>query len=910
MSAKRGAVQGMVSSERRRRSDAAPTPSRLGARSVFLIALAVAGLVFFQRTHEADQRAAAAFPPNSGTIRLAGLPGPIEILRDDRGVPHIRAESESEGWFGLGFAHAQDRLAQMLWLRAKALGHTARTEGPEALGSDRLARLLEIGPASAAAFDALPPASQRVLEAYAEGVNARVTRVRQGREAPPAALRTAADEIENWAPSDGLAVVKLLSWCMGGTLETTLVLDELIQRLDSVPARPFFPSGSSVDFGVAGALPMDRADEGRAGPLDRFEPSQPTRQLCRPIGIPTGSAWVVDGAKSESGAPMVFGDWHLSPTVPALFYQAEVEAGAIDVAGATMPGSPIFWTGRNGSVAWVSVPSSAPVADLFIETMRRDQGRYQNGRRWTDLDTRTERLEVRTARGGAQTLRMPMLRTHHGPLIEALYGGLEPDASESDAGAAALANESSVQPASTPSSPGTGAVLESAAEVTQNTAAEKKAAKRAARRPGRALAWTGARAGDGLSSMLRLLRATSSSAVRSALEDHHEPVLAVAFADEQGGGGIQVAGWMAKRPLPTGIVPVQGRLRAFEWKQRVPALELPGAALGGKAEPDWLLAADQPWPSRAGLSQLEWLWRPGLRAAQIETGLSQLAEAGEEGRISLRAASEMLRGSASERAPRVASALVSLARNGPPLSRESEEVASLLARWDGSMAADSAGAAAYHLVIEELVEALLEPAFGERLFRHYLAAPHVRAQLAVEGLVLRAAQLRRAGGWTDEARVGEAARTSLRSTWIRLNNRLGPTRARWAWGSLHRLEFVPLVGPDSAEPWTTAFLGRARTPFGAGLASPGSEATLFVAGHRPGSNFRVDRTSVYRVAMDLGSADHFLSSLAPGQSEHPGHPHFEDGLAHHLTARLPLLSTHRLVLEEDGAEQLRLEPAP
>ena len=900
----------MVSSERRRRSDVAPAPARLGARSLFLIVLGLAGLIAFQHVHEADQRAAAAFPRSSGTIRLAGLSGPVEILRDDRGVPHIRAESEVEGWFGLGFAHAQDRLAQMLWLRAKALGQTARTEGPGAVGSDRLARLLEIEPASAAAFSALPKASQRVLEAYADGVNARIARVQQGREGPPAALRTPAAAIEDWRPRDGLAIVKLLSWCMGGTLETTLVLDELIQRLDSVPARPFFPNGSSVDFGVAGALPTDLANEERLGPLDRFVPAQPTRQLCQPIGIPTGSAWVVDRAKSESRAPMVLGDWHLAPSVPALFYEAEVEAGAIDVAGATMPGSPIFWAGRNGSIAWAAVPANAPVSDLFIETLRRDRGRYQNGRRWTTLEKQEQRIEVRTARGGVETLRMPMLRTHHGPLIEALYGELEPQAS----GADLPENETAKgkPPGSERAAPGRG-------EAEGTDPEKSKALRRAARRPGRALAWTGAREGDGLSSMLRLLRATSSSAVRSALEDHHEPVLAVAFADEQGGGGVQVAGWMAKRPLPTGIVPVQGRLRAFEWKQRVPAEELPAQQLGKQGQPPWLLAADQPWPSRAGLGQLEWLWRPGLRATQIEAGLSQLAESG-QGRIGLRAASELFRASGSGRAPQVASALVSLARNGAPLSRESEEVASLLARWDGSMAADSAGAAAYQLVLEGLIEALLEPAFGERLFRHYLAAPHVRPKLAVESLVLRAAQLRRAGGWTDEQRVGEAARRSLRASWIQLNHRLGPTRARWAWGSLHRLAFEPVAGEATAalSPKVRGSAVLGALPFGRkgaarraqSLASPGSEGTLFVAGHRPGSDFKVDRTSVYRVAMDLGSADHLLSSLAPGQSEHPGHPHFDDGLARHLTARLLLLSTHRLVLEEDGSELLRLEPAP
>ena len=65
--------------------------------------------------------------PTTGTIRLSDLSTTVEVLRDDRGVPHVISESETEGWFALGFAHAQDRLAQMDFLRRRAAGrHTGR----------------------------------------------------------------------------------------------------------------------------------------------------------------------------------------------------------------------------------------------------------------------------------------------------------------------------------------------------------------------------------------------------------------------------------------------------------------------------------------------------------------------------------------------------------------------------------------------------------------------------------------------------------------------------------------------------------------------------------------------------------------------------------------------------------------
>lgn len=843
----------MAVSERPRSEGGTPGLGHLGLRLLAGALLMIGFLLLVQRWGEGERLDRAAFASASGTIRLAALSAPVEILRDARGIPHLSADRELDGWFGLGFVHGQDRLAQMAWLRRRAYGRSAEVIGEEALPADRLARLLEIQQASAAAAEALPESSRKVLEAYAAGVNARINRIREGRVAPPQWLLEPAESMESWAPADSLAIVKLLAWCMGGTLETTLVLDELIQRLGSVSARPFFPGGSSVDFGVAPVLPSESLVRSETRTVDMLARSQPTRALCRGIGIPSGSAWVIDGSASESGAPILVADWHLEPAIPVLFYEAQLEAGSIDVAGVTIPGSPIVWAGRNRSVAWAGVPAGAPVADLFIEALREEQGLYQNGSVWTPVEEREEILRYRDGRGALQEVPLRIRRTRHGPLIESL---LDPNGPQSVVGIEDGENQ----------------------------------------RAPRALAWTGARKGDGLTSMLGVLRATGAESLVAALADHHEPVLAVAFADREGKGGVQVAGWLVKRPLPTGLVPVQGRLRSFDWRKRIPHSELPAARLGESSAKPWVIAADGPWPSRGGLDQMEWLWRPGERAARLETALG--ARVG-EGPIDLRQAAELMDDSLAERAPRVVAAILGLARRDGRLAQEAEEIARLLERWDGSMSAASAGAAAYHLVIEHLLDHLFRDALGEALFEHYLSAPHVPAQLAVESLVLRAAKLRRAGGWTDRARVSAAARASLREAWVSLNHRLGPTRGRWAWGGLHRVRFTPL----GAERLLTGPLAQA-------LPASGDGQTLSFAWHRAGLSFDVERAAVYRVAMDLASSDQILSALTPGQSEHPGHPHFADGLGRWAVSRLPLFATSRLVIEEENVDRLLLEPAP
>ncbi len=812
--------------------------------------MVVAALLFAQQWGAGERRERESFALESGTIRLSGLLAPIEILRDGRGIPHVIASRELDGWFSLGFVHAQDRLAQMASLRRRALGQSAELEGAGSLPSDRLARLLEIPRVSRAAVEALPAASREVLESYAAGVNARISRIRRGRVSPPLALDGGIDSLENWRPSDSIAVVKLLSWCMGGTLETTLLLDDLIQRLDSVPARPFFPGRASVDFAVAPDIPRHPiSPESSSGPMAEAVLGS-TRALCRGIGIPSGGAWVLDGSISKSGAPIVVADWHVEPSLPGLFYEAHLAAGGLEVAGATMPGSPIFWAGRNRNFAWAGVPASAPVSDLFIETLREDRGLYQNGTLWVPIETREEEIAWRDPRGVVQQSTITIRSTRHGPLIDALWSAAGGD---------------------TPDEP--------------VTAGRNRSA--------RALSWTGARAGDGLTSMLGLLRLKEADRVPEVLSHHHEPVLAFAYADRSGVGGVQVAGWLPNRPLPTGLVPVQGRLRSFDWREPVSIEVLPGERLGERSRP-WVMALDQPWPGRGGLDQTEWLWRPGARAVRLDTALTRRTAAG---KLDLRAAAELLRDARAQRAPRVVAAIVGLARRSGPLPGEAEEIATLLERWDGSMHADEAGAAAYQLVIEHLLEELLREPFGTPLFERYLAAPHVRPQIAIERLVLRAAKLRRAGGWTDEQRVTEAARTSLRAAWVSLNHRLGPTRERWAWGRLHRMKFTAL-GRGVA-------LGEISS-----LGVSGSGQTLVFARHRPGLSFEVERAALYRVAMDLGASDHLLSSLAPGQTEHPGHPHTTDGILRWESSRLALFATSRLVIEEKNAKRLVLEPAP
>ncbi|HKJ25195.1 MAG TPA: penicillin acylase family protein, partial [Myxococcota bacterium] len=448
-----------------------------------LIAAIVAiglGVLWLQRAGEARRVERARRPLAEGRIEARGPEAPLRILRDARGVPHVEAASEGDAYFGLGFAHAQDRLGQMLSLWLSARGRTAEVVGAEGLDADRLARIVGFGRLADREARRLDAPIHRLLRAYAAGVNARLARVRAGLAAPPAQFAADALPLEAWAPADSIAVLKVWSWGLGSSLETSVVLDDLLRALGPARARAFFPKGAGIAPGPGERPSMAaRGAPGLPAPGVAGGPGfrDPLRRALGLRAAGVGSnAWVLAGAASASGRPLLAGDAHLEPTVPGLLYEAHVRGGGLDVAGATVPGIPVFWSGASDRVAWAATAARASAIDLFVESLEPgDPGRFHDGRRWRRLEVREERIAVRDA----AEVRLPVVETSHGPLINPVLAG---------------------------------------------------------EREPLALAWVGAQSGDGIGPMVRAARAGDGAAFVAALARHHEPALAFVWADAAGAG--------------------------------------------------------------------------------------------------------------------------------------------------------------------------------------------------------------------------------------------------------------------------------------------------------------------------------------------------------------------------------------
>lgn len=665
--------------------------------------------------------ARAAFPQDEGHLEVTGPEAPLEILRDARGIPHVLAASEADAYFGLGFAHAQDRLGQMLWLLRCAQGRTAESEGPRGLPADRLARVLGLARLAEEQHAALPERARSLLAAYTRGVNARIERIRSGAIDPPLSLARAAIEIDDWRPSDSLAVAKLYAWSLGGSLDASLVLDDLVQRLGGFAASRFFPGG-------AGTAP-ETSPPGRLAGLGAGLGADPLRRAARLEGRSIGStAWVVGGAHTASGLPILAADSHHQPTTPPHLHVAHVRGGDLEVSGATLPGVPVFWTGHNSRVAWASTLARISTSELYIETLRASGGgRYHDGRRWRPLEKRQERIQVRGAEDEVLTIRA----TRHGPLVNpALAGEREP----------------------------------------------------------LALRWAGAEPAAGsLAAFADVARARDADELLAALALHAVPPVLVAYADASGAAGRKLAGWIPRRAIDTNLVPVPGRARHYDWDGPIGFERLPGQRL--RRGRGWLVAADAALAGDEDEPPIPWLWRHGERARRVD---ELLRAATRRGPLELRWMTALLRDVRMRRAESTLRSALRLAGAPAALSRDAREIHAVLSAWDAEAGPESHGAAAFHVFLESLTSELLRRHLGEELLERYLALPQVDPPALVASLLHEAAAGGDPGGWSDAELAAEAVRASLRQTWLRLSYRLGPNRERWRWGNLHRLSFRSL----------------------------------------------------------------------------------------------------------------------
>lgn len=466
---------------------------------VLLVSISLAGGYLWLRQ---------SLPVVDGRVEVAGLEAPVSIVRDAHAVPHIEAKTFADAIFAQGFVHAQDRLWQMDFRRRLGAGRLAEVLGPAALPTDRLIRTLGFDRAARASLAHLRPDTVALLEAYAAGVNAYLA-TRSG-PLPPEFL-ILDYEPEPWAATDSLVWMRVLALDLSGNWRDELLRARLARRLSSDQIADLWPES------VASA-PITLVELARGLPADALAAALPP---APPQGLGS-NAWVLDGSRTASGAPLLANDPHLGLSAPGPWYLAHLASPERELIGATMPGLPGVALGHNGTIAWGFTNTGPDTQDLFVERVDPDDPtRYLTPDGWARFATRDEVILV----NGAEPVTLQVRETRHGPVLSDLI-------------------------------PATGAVLDRDQVL--------------------ALSWTALAADDvSIEALLDLGAARDWPAFVAAARSNGAPQQNVLYADAAGHIGFIAPGRVPIRAKGDGRWPVPGWTGEFDWQGTIPFAQLP-----------------------------------------------------------------------------------------------------------------------------------------------------------------------------------------------------------------------------------------------------------------------------------------------------------------------------------------------
>ncbi|HVT95351.1 MAG TPA: penicillin acylase family protein [Bryobacteraceae bacterium] len=427
-------------------------------------------------------------------IEVAGLRQPVEILRDRWGVPHIYAQNTEDLFFAQGYITATDRLFQLdLWRRI-GTGKLSEVLGPPALARDRIARLVRYRGDWGREWDSYSPDTKQIATAFTAGINAYIHSL-HGKRPPEFDLLNFDPGL--WVPEDVTARVAGLLMTGNALSEVARTLD--FARLGGAAMQRFFPPEPFIRLELPKGL--DASTIRAAIARDYIE-------AIGPIHFPGeqgSNNWVVDGALSRTGKPLLANDPHRPVQVPSLRKTVHLVAPGWDVIGAGEPALPGVALGHNENIAFGFTIVGIDQQDIYVEKLnpdRPDEYRYRG--EWRKLTVEHASIPVRNEAARLVDLKY----TIHGPVIY-------------EDGARHLAY---------------------------------------------ALKWVGEQPGGaGYLSALSLARARNWHEFKSSVAAYKVPSENLVYADKAGNIGWIAAGLAPVRKNWSGLFPVPGDSGAYEW---------------------------------------------------------------------------------------------------------------------------------------------------------------------------------------------------------------------------------------------------------------------------------------------------------------------------------------------------------
>lgn len=814
-----------------------------------------------------------SLPHVDGNVDVPGLAAPVEVLRDEHGIPQVYADTDADLMLAQGYVHAQERFFEMDLRRMATAGRLSEVFGEKTLASDKLVRTMGWRRVAEREWALLAPDTRKALTAYSAGVNAYLDERGAVDLAPEYALLrlTGVDHHpEEWTPVDSLSWLKAMAWDLRGNMEEEI--DRVLLSLDhdddeiaelypdyDFEARPpivgtgtvFGPRGAGVrptaGAGAgAGALPGAAA---RALGDVRGSLGQVQTLLGRGEGLGSNS-WVVSGSRTTTGKPILANDPHLGVSQPGVWMQMGLHCRqlssecTIDSSGFTFSGVPGVIIGHNDRIAWGFTNLNPDVTDLFLEQTEGDDNWIQDGKR-LPLQVRTETVRVR----GADDFELRIRESEHGPLISDVSGEY------ATVGANARTDEPGVR--------GNGYAV--------------------------ALAWTALTPSRTADAILGINRARDWQEFRAAAADFAVPAQNLVYADVDGHIGYQAPGLVPiRRRGNDGRAPVEGWLSRNDWTGRyVPYEELPSVL---DPEEGFVVTANQAVTG----PDYPWFLSDDFDAGYRSTRIREVLE--QPGRVSVEDMAALQLDSTNPMARTLVPYLldIDLPRGYASAGQR------LLEGWDLTQPADSAPAAYFNAVWRSL----LARTFHDQLRQRTWLSGGSRSFQVVSALLEDPTS-----HWWDDVTTEEvetrddilaAALVEARDD---LTRRRSLDPAGWSWGHLHRLDLVHSSLGSSGNPLLERLFNRT------GYEVGGGSSLVDASNWDAGVGYEVTLAPSMRMVVDLADLDASRWINLTGVSGHPLSAHYADQTELYVRGRTLPWAYGRDAVEAATRDTLTLRPA-
>ena len=822
--------------------------SRVGIGVVILAVLAGASGTYYLKSYIPNSVASKSFPQIDGELKLAGLDAPVDVYRDDMGIPHIYANTTHDLFFAQGYVHAQDRFWQMDLWRHTGSGRLSEMLGKGALDTDKFLRTLGWRQIAETEYAQLDPTSKTILDAYTDGVNAYIS----DREPVELSLEyliltrvlNPGYTIEPWTGVNSLTWAKAMAWDLRSNMDNEIIRVYLLKTMTPEQVAEIYP-----DYPEDSPVIVNKIGEGTSGgasaqpaqfvdvPEALLDNVQYHASLLDPVLGPTfdgigSNSWAISGELTSTGMPFLANDPHLSIQMPSIWYQVDMhchiksDACPYEMAGFSFAGVPGVILGHNDNIAWGVTNTGPDVIDLYIEKVNPENpNQYEVNGEWVDFETREEVINI----GGAEPQTLTVRISRHGPVISDTYGALKDNVNPDDPNAKPFREKAGIG------------------------LPEQYAI---------AMAWTALEPSTIYDAVWGFDKAENWEQFREAARSWDVPAQNLTYADVQGNIGYQMPGRIPIRAKGDGTLPVPGWTDEYEWTGYIPFDELPYTFNPAEG---YIVTANNRVPPRDYPYFITKDWDYGFRAGRIVNMIKSAP-----GPIDIAYIQQMQGDSYNVNAETLVPILLATNLDPEPASVRDQTLGS----WDYQDTLDSSGAALF----ETFWKHLEQNTFFDEMPASFWEKPTERGFWRGSRFFVIARNIANQPNspwWDDKSTPEVETRDDMFSKSFtqaveELNKTLGKDPAKWRWGDLHTATFenTPL-GQSGIGPIEAMFN---RGPFSTGGGSDLVNAT----GWNPNEGFQVVWLPSMRMIVDLGDLHNSVTVHTTGESGHAYHPHYDD----------------------------------